>query len=51
MKRERARRADEDRLAYIEGRGIVKVALHADLVMLARLSLALARARAMPLAP
>jgi hypothetical protein len=31
-------------------RGLEKVALHADLTMLARLSLALARARAVPLA-
>jgi hypothetical protein len=31
-------------------RGLEKVALHADLTMLARLSLALARARAIPLA-
>jgi hypothetical protein len=31
-------------------RGLTKVALHADLTMLARLSLALARARAVPLA-
>ena len=31
-------------------RGIERVALHADLTMLARLSVALARARAVPLA-
>jgi hypothetical protein len=36
--------------APIRVRGIERVALHADLVMLARLSQALARARAVPLA-
>src|SRR5207244_11697143 len=37
-------------LAPLRVRGLERVALHADLVMLARLSQALARARAVPLA-
>ena len=37
-------------LAPLRVRGIERVALHADLVMLARLASALARARAVPLA-
>jgi hypothetical protein len=37
-------------LAPLRVRGLEKVALHADLTMLARLSLALAQARAIPLA-
>jgi Transposase DDE domain len=37
-------------LAYLRVRGIERVRLHADLVILGRLSLALARARAVPLA-
>jgi hypothetical protein len=37
-------------LAPLRVRGLAKVALHADLTMLARLSLALVRARAIPLA-
>ena len=37
-------------LAPLRTRGIERVALHADLVMLARLASALARARAVPLA-
>jgi hypothetical protein len=37
-------------LAPLRVRGLERVALHADLVMLARLSSALARARAVPLA-
>ena len=37
-------------LAFLRVRGIERVRLHADLTMLARLSLALARARAVPLA-
>jgi hypothetical protein len=37
-------------LALLRVRGIERVRLHADLVMLARLSLALSRARALPLA-
>jgi hypothetical protein len=37
-------------LTPLRTRGLAKVALHADLVMLARLSQALARARAVPLA-
>lgn len=37
-------------LLFIRVRGLAKVQLHADLTMLARLSQALARARAVPLA-
>ena len=37
-------------LAILRVRGIERVRLHADLVVLGRLSLALARARAVPLA-
>ena len=37
-------------LAFLRVRGIQRVRLHADLIMLGRLSLALARARAVPLA-
>jgi hypothetical protein len=37
-------------LAPLRVRGIEKVALHTDLVMLARLAATLARARAVPLA-
>jgi hypothetical protein len=37
-------------LTPLRVRGLTKLALHADLVMLARLSQALARARAVPLA-
>jgi len=37
-------------LAPLRVRGLERVALHADLVMLARLSQALSRARAVPLA-
>lgn len=37
-------------LAPLRVRGLERVALHADLTMLARLSVALARARAVPLA-
>jgi hypothetical protein len=37
-------------LAFLRVRGIERVRLHADLTMLGRLSLALARARAVPLA-
>ncbi|MFN2471304.1 MAG: hypothetical protein ABR583_10040 [Gaiellaceae bacterium] len=37
-------------LAPLRTRGIARVRLHADLVMLARLGQALARARAIPLA-
>jgi len=37
-------------LAPLRVRGLARVRLHADLVMLARLSLALGRARAIPLA-
>ena len=41
---------DPARVAALRVRGLERVALHADLVMLARLSQALARARAVPLA-
>jgi hypothetical protein len=37
-------------LTPLRVRGLEKVALHADLTMLARLSVALARARVVPLA-
>jgi len=37
-------------LAFLRVRGIERVLLHADLIMLARLSQALSRARAIPLA-
>jgi len=37
-------------LAPLHVRGLAKVALHADLTMLARLAQALSRARAVPLA-
>ncbi len=37
-------------LAPLRGRGLQRVALHADFLMLARLASALARARAVPLA-
>jgi hypothetical protein len=37
-------------LASLRVRGLERVVLHADLVMLARLSVTLARARAVPLA-
>jgi hypothetical protein len=37
-------------LAFLRVRGIERVGLHADLIMLARLASALTRARAVPLA-
>jgi transposase len=50
VEREFGRLKHEYGLAPLRVRGIERVALHADLTMLARLSLALSRARAVPLA-
>jgi transposase len=50
VEREFGRLKNEYGLKPLRVRGLAKVALHADLVMLARLSQALARARAVPLA-
>jgi len=50
VEREFGRLKHEFGLAFLRVRGIERVRLHADLTMLARLSLALARARAIPLA-
>jgi transposase len=50
VEREFGRLKHEYGLTPLRIRGIERVALHADLTMLARLSLALARARAVPLA-
>jgi hypothetical protein len=50
VEREFGRLKHQYGLSPLRVRGLEKVALHADLVMLARLSLALARARAVPLA-
>jgi hypothetical protein len=50
VEREFGRLKNEYGLAPLRVRGIERVALHADLVMLARLSQALSRARAVPLA-
>ena len=50
VEREFGRLKHDYGLAPLRVRGLQRVALHADLVMLARLSLALARARAVPLA-
>ncbi len=50
VEREFGRLKHEYGLAPLGIRGLEKVALHADLTMLARLSQALARARAVPLA-
>lgn len=50
VEREFGRLKNEYGLTPLRVRGLEKVALHADLTMLARLSLALARARAVPLA-
>jgi len=50
VEREFGRLKHEYGLAFLRVRGIQRVRLHADLVMLGRLSLALARARAVPLA-
>ena len=50
VEREFGRLKHEYGLAPLRVRGLERVSLHADLVMLARLSSALARARAVPLA-
>jgi hypothetical protein len=50
VEREFGRLKNEYGLAPLRVRGLERVALHADLVMLARLSQALVRARALPLA-
>ncbi len=50
MEREFGRLKHEWGLAPLRVRGLERVALHADFVMLARLGQALARARAVPLA-
>ncbi|MGB2876046.1 MAG: transposase [Gaiellaceae bacterium] len=50
VEREFGRLKNEYGLTPLRVRGLERVALHADLVMLARLSLALARARVVPLA-
>jgi len=50
VEREFGRLKHEYGLAPLRVRGLERVALHADLTMLARLSVALARARAVPLA-
>jgi hypothetical protein len=50
VEREFGRLKHDYGLAPLRVRGIEKVALHADLVILARLAQALARARAVPLA-
>jgi hypothetical protein len=50
VEREFGRLKNEYGLSPLRVRGIERVALHADLTMLARLSVALARARAVTLA-
>ena len=50
VEREFGRLKNEYGLAPLRVRGLARVQLHADLTMLARLSLALSRARAVPLA-
>jgi hypothetical protein len=50
VEREFGRLKNEFGLTPLRVRGIERVALHADLTMLARLRVALARARAIPLA-
>ena len=50
VEREFGRLKHEYGLAPLRVRGLERVSLHADLVMLARLAVALARARAVPLA-
>jgi hypothetical protein len=50
VEREFGRLKHDYGLAFLRVRGIERVRLHADLVMLGRLSLALARSRAAPLA-
>ena len=47
--REFPRLSHDSGLAFLRVRGLQRVRLHADLMMLGRLSLALARARAAPL--
>ena len=50
VEREFGRLKHEYGLSPLRTRGLARIALHADLTMLARLSQALARARAVPLA-
>jgi transposase len=50
VEREFGRLKNEYRLSPVRTRGLARVSLHANLVMLARLSQALARARAVPFA-
>ena len=50
MEREFGRLKNQYGLAPLRTRGIDRVRIHADLVMLARLGQALSRARAVPLA-
>lgn len=50
VEREFGRLKNDYGLSPLRVRGLKRVQLHADLVMLARLSLALSRARAVPLA-
>jgi transposase len=51
VEREFGRLKHEYGLAFLRVRGLRRVQLHADLTMLARLALALSRARGVPLAP
>jgi transposase len=51
VEREFGRLKTDYALAPLRVRGLERVQLHADLVMLGRLTLALSRARAAPLAP
>jgi len=50
VEREFGRLKHEYGLAFLRVRGIERIRLHADLIMLARLATALARAHAIPLA-
>ena len=50
LEREFGRLKNEWALSPLRVRGVERVALHADLTMLARLACALAKARAVPLA-
>ena len=50
VEREFGRLKHDDALTPLRARGLARIQLHADLVMLARLTLALSRARAIPLA-
>jgi transposase len=50
VEREFGRLKHDYGLAFLRVRGIERVGLHADLIMLARLASALTRARAVPLA-